>query len=379
MKKIQIILLIVLTGVVGCQSLDSSSWPKGMRGMADTFNALVPYIYDDDRYSDPHNKKFIEPKLDDLLFYSSRLDKHIGRGLSGNDPLFDLGLKELKKSIGKAVDSYRVDSFEYSQNLLQSSINYCVKCHTRTYLGPSFARWDNFSKPQGMKPVDLAKIYIATREFEKSMDTLEDAIVKARNKSEKMKALKLMVTVGLKNMNSSKDTGEYLKRVSSKEKDKNFKRLIQKWMGDLKSWEKLESRSITESLFKIVSRSSNKDVNYVKNLSYTVVLHKNLMGVKSDEKRAKVYYSLGKIYSANRSMSFTALPDLYFESCIKKFPHSNIAKKCYYALEMDMKRSYKLESGKLTPSGLDERLKKLKVLTEKLKVGVSPSFGREEL
>ncbi len=360
---------LLLLFTTRCESPGSSmqGWSLQMQGMAEAYEKLLPYMYDSQRYQNPNNEKFISLYLKNLNESASGLNRHTGKGLSGNDPLFAVGLVGLKTMIKKASESYFVESYEYSQKLLQASVQYCNSCHTRTNLGPTFIKWDKFeSITSQMNPVDHADILVATRQFPKAVEILEQGLVNQKiDKKQRQKALEKAMVVTLRNLQDPQKALDVLDKTSSPNKD---------WKAYLVKWKKGQLKK-TKTTAQLLKTAKVEGSHFVEAIHNSLVLHQALSAEVAVPKRAQIYFSLGKIYKEYSNLVSWRLPENYFETCIYQVPGTQLALKCYYALESLQIKNPKLESNPLT-NIQKAKLRKLKVLATEKPANKGPvSFG----
>ena len=379
LKKLTVF-LVVLAGMAGClESTNNSTWSVSMRGMAQSYEKLVPYMFDSSRYNDPNNQKFITTYLQNLSANASSLNKHTAKGLSGNDPLFNVGIRDLQNIIQKASESYYVESYEYSQNLLQTSLNYCNSCHSRTNLGPTFIQPDSFnSMTAKLSPIDHSRFLVATRQFPKAVLILEEALNTHtwKNEDEKKEALFKYMTIVLKNVELPAKALRTLDNMNKKQLSKKTLKNIKQWKIYLKNWtdgkfvKKEEARNLLKS-----GNKGSRPAHFIEALHQSIVLHKSLSLEQEKLWRARTYSALGKIYENYPSLGFWTLPSTYYETCVYEAPGTKTALKCYYSLEKWVSSQ---SNGVQGPSLLkleEPKLKKLKILASKKSGAPSPSFN----
>lgn len=385
MNKFLVVFTLFLPFFLGsCSQTPSStsSWSLQMREMADNYEKLLPFMFDSERYFDKNNEKFISLYLKNINASAADLDRHTAKGLSGNDPLFEVGLKGLKTMIQKASESYFVENYDYSQKLLQASVQYCNSCHTRTNFGPTFIKWDKFeSITDKMNPVDHADILVATRQFPKAVNILEQGLSSGKiAKTDRKEAVEKMMVVSLRNINDPQQALNLLNglppQVASELKELNIK----DWKTYLTKWAKgqLKSQNNVNNLLKSKTLDGK---NFVEALHNSMILHESLSTVLEPSKRAQVYFWLGKIYQKHKNLTTWRLPENYYETCIYEVPGSQQALKCYYSLESLRSEDPKFKSSPLL-SIEESNLKKLKILaTEKpsSKSPLSTGAGSEDL
>jgi hypothetical protein len=362
-----IILAMIL--LVSCaQSSRKETWTQGMQGMTQAFKDLLPYIYNDRLYSHPRNKTIILTKLTELNHYSSSLDQHVAQTLSGKDPLLDLGLAGLKRSIEQSLDSFQVDNHSYSQNLAQSAVHYCVQCHLRNNTGRSFIVYDSFGsgRLQNIDPIHLAQAQMAMREFTQARQTLMTLI---ENKNEdaaiRKKSLELLLSISIRFQNDLKTAYDDLKSLRS-----HFL-LTSTQAQDWLSWQTyLKNKSQTKESswawangVSELQKAPPQSKYLTRDLHISQTLHTSLSALEIPSERAQVFAALAQIYQVHSGFSQWELPERYYEACIKAAAHSPLAKKCYYSLESNLRKNRQVPTGGSLPASDVKFLNQLKILT----------------
>ncbi len=357
-------------------------WSLNMRGMAESIEKLIPYLYDSKRYQNPNNEKFISLYLKNLNSYAADLDRHTGKGISGDDPLFAVGLKGLKSRIEKASESYFVENYEYSQKLLQASVHYCNSCHTRTSVGPTFIKWDKFeSITENLNPLDYSEVLVATRQFPQAVDLLTEATQAGQlTDTQQEEAVTRLMVISLRNLNSPQQALAILTDLKTNQIPEGFKKDFPQWISYLKQWnaKQLKNKDSVQALLKSNNPTGRHLVEAIHN---SLILHQGLSTEVSKPIRSQMYFNLGKIYGQYSDLMQWQLPETYFEACIYQNPGNKQALKCYYALESRL-----IADPKNTPASLvaseKEKLKKLKVLAQSKNSSPGSSsggFGGEDL
>lgn len=348
------------------QKNKAENWTDGMKGMAHSFDQLLPYIYNSDRFSDPKNSKFIDSKIKELIYYSNSLDHHIANQLSGADPLFTHGLQGIQRTIERAGESFYVQSYDYSQRMLNYTFNYCVQCHSNTTMGRTiqpYNKVDSFASNGFLSKNELAKFQIATRQFDGAIDTLKSELnARGTNESEKMNALKSIVTIYIVNLKSPL---EALKTIEAAQKQQSIatkRDVLKKWASDFKVWNQKYAQTPYSEVLK-TRRDSKKDSSFMVNIYRNLIFHQALKTVSDKNERAKILFALGENY-VDAPLRISELPDFYFETCIYESPNSPVAKRCYFSLEQQIKGALKLESGERLPPKQESYLVRLKAMAD---------------
>ncbi len=368
---------LLLSTLGGCtsDSPQTGGWSLNMRSMAESYEKLTPYMFNTKRYSDPKNEKFISLYLKNLNQGASELDQHTAKGLSGNDPLFKIGLKGLKRLIQKANESYFVESYAYSQKLLQASMNHCSTCHSRTNMGPTFMKWDQFDDITAkMEPTDHASLLVATRQFPKAVTVLEEALnSQSMSPQETIKIVKQALFITLKNLNDPQRASQIVQKLQKQRFSKSQNRAFTQWQNYLKSWQNNQGLS-QSSLRKILSKQPVLSGNFAKDVHKSLLLHRGLSTEMNKNWRAKIYYALGKMYESLSSFALWNLPETYFETCITEVPGTKQSLKCYYALEARVNSAPTMNLKSPLYNIEKTNLRKLKALAT-MEPGSASSFG----
>lgn len=336
-----------------------------MQGMTNSLRELIPYMYNERLYSHPRNKPFIQARLAELNHHSRGLDRHVGRGLSGDDPLMRVGLRRLKSSVQKSRDSFLVDNTDYSQQLLQTTVNYCVKCHLRTDSGRSFIVYDNFgnSSGQSLSPLSLARAQMAMRELGEARKNLLTVIDNSEeDKDVRLEALNMLMMLNVRRQENFERAQSDLKVALSVEKTFINADLLEKWQKYMTQWGgkkpllALEVKAALEQL----KKESPHPAHFVRDLHISRVLHHSLPTISNKELRAEILSRLGKIYQVHSSLSAWDLPENYYEACLEEFPHSPQAKSCYFSMERLLIQQYNVTDRNDLPRSERQRLTRLK-------------------
>lgn len=364
--------------IVSCsQAPQDSKWVEGMQGMTRSLEDLLPYIYSRSRYADSKNKKYIQTKLMEMNYASSSLSRHVARGISGDDPLMRVSLENLKANIDRSLESFLVDNHEYSQQLLKASVSFCVSCHTRTETGRSFVVYENFGRPgsglENVDPMELAQAQIAMRQFQAARSELLGLLAESKgNREVHEKALQVLLSLHVRSLNSLDQAVQDLKSVDRR----SLKSLpLSLWEKDLAAMQKKPVRYQPSQIFQGMSQKPVSQETFVRDLAYSRDLHNALNATETPRERAQILFSLGEIYKTHPSLSSWDLPEQYYEACILSHPHSDEARRCYFAFEQTLRKVYKLSPQLPLPDHEKNQLDRLRALSNPLKSGDDRSTG----
>ncbi len=367
--------LIVLASACTLPQKQSRGWSLNMRSMAESYEKLLPYLYDRQRYQDPRNEKFISLYLKNLNNSVGDLERHTAKGLSGNDPLFATGLKGLKTMIHKANETYFLENYDYSQKLLQASVQYCNGCHTRTNIGPTFIKWDQFEEiSTGLNPVDHANVLVATRQFPQAVDLLEEKLSSgSANQGQAEEMLNKAMLISLRNLGSPSRALNILQNLAEPKFVNLSPQVLSQWKAYLRKWQAgtLVNKDTATNLLRSRHLAGEHTIAAIHN---SQILHQALSTTINVPQRAQIYFGLGKIYSKYPLLVSWQLPETYYEACIYQLPSSQLALKCYYALESHLLAKTNSKSNPLLKLE-KENLRKLKIMASEKKPTHGPAFG----
>lgn len=340
-----------------------------MESLANSLNDILPYAFDENAFNKAQNHKIIEDKLSALKKSADSIPDHVGKQISGDDPLFQMGLTGLRENIGKAQESFQLKNFTYSQSLIQGSVNYCFKCHIGSNFGPKFSKWENFQLPANSQvhPMTKAKLYIATRQFAKADEELLTYINKHVEQDEIIKretALKMLLATSLRFDKSPQKALNYLKQLDLSAFSVVFQKNIKLWEKQLTSYVAKPNMNKLEFKKVFADNTPAMDGKFIKNVLLTSEYHGKLSTAARGAEKATIYNQLGDIYDDLGEISFWELPEHYYEACINEAPKTKIAKECYKNLSEEITLGFSGSSGIHIPPEEIKRLETLKKIAE---------------
>jgi hypothetical protein len=99
------------------------------------------------------------------------------------------------------------------------------------------------------------------------------------------------------------------------------------------------------------------DVLYLRASS---VLHDQLSHFPQGPKSAEAFFLLGICYEILRDFDLWTLGDTYFEACIHRAPHTELAESCYRKLEESTLAGYTGSAGTQVPLDVEKKLTRLR-------------------
>jgi len=367
--------VLALIAFIGCQqSAKKASWSGQMQNMSKDIQRLIPYIYDKPAFEAPENKTRITTALNDLAHQSHKIPEEMGKKFLGDDPIVGFSLSHLKSDLSRAAYAFSVGQTDYSRSVLKSSIGHCFRCHSLTTMG-SEARWDasefNHLELTAEEKLDLlvaARKYKEAFQFGEEKLSQPELIQKNPLVFENLlrKYLALSLRLNEKPQAALKDLDRVL---AHKELPVYMAKQVKAWRDSLSGWDKNKSKGdfIDQAQKRITQAKRLQEYAYdhagdVDYIWATDILHEGLRKPRRAKDEAKAYFLLGLSYEVLDDLGSYGLHEAYFEACVKKDPHTQLARRCFDRLEASLVQGFSGSSGLSLPSDEKQRLKTLKEL-----------------
>jgi hypothetical protein len=364
-----LVLLAAILTIVSCTQMNEnlqSDWSESMHNMADSFNQLFPYLYEGDRFEKTENKEKIESLITQLVDNSATIKTHQSRRFLGDDPLFNLTLKELQNTNLRAQEAFKRERFENAKYLLKNSMLYCAQCHTHSNRGLEIIEWDNFASLETVHPIEKSQVYTSTRQYAQAIDVLSNFLDSSERRSdnEVLLALKQYIRiVGQQRRNPQMAVD----KINKMQKMRNYSMLSNQtrvltgnWKNELKLWAKaLEQKKLpsVETLVKMKDDSRfRSDKAYVTAVRNSLIFHDALRNNPKYYQKPIIYHKLGDLYDHYPEMSSWGLPETYFQACITLKPHTKQAQACFKSLKTRLHNIYRFNGTLSIPLHVKERL-----------------------
>jgi hypothetical protein len=381
-------LALLAMALIHCTTVNTSSqnspsgnrdWSSGMQGLAKNLEKLAPYIFSREEFNDPKNRELVGGMIADLAQGAQRVPEHTGEALMGKDPILRYSLARLKSSTNEALKTFHEGQTEYSRNILRATTGLCFNCHSTQNIGPRYVLADNSQNWKlRISPAERADYYVATRQFDKATDALENVVRSPaellENPQEQLGALKkyLFIQVRVK-----KDPGPailVLDRYLSWNHLPYFMALdAQSWMDSLRSWQQDEYHRRNDAPLdqakRLLKKADQKrlvtyDSGFVDYLRASQVLHESLRATQDPITQAQIYGFLGNSYENLSDLGTWDLPEVYYEACVRIHPKSDQSKKCYRDFERVVIMGFSGSAGTFVPAEERELLTELRKISE---------------
>lgn len=351
------------------------NWQMQMQALEKTMVELYPYALDPSEFDNKKNEKYIRDSLQRL----SATAKNVNHSpmTTMNDPTLSFISFDFRQQMGDIERAFADNKKSYARFELLKATQYCVECHTQSNKGPSFGHSQFQAKVKSLPLLDQAEMFVATRRFDEALKIYID-FFKQTNvswdeqfKSERAIHNALSILIRYK-----RDPQAALKFLEQLEKASflplYLKNMVLVWKGDVQTWSKeMKSQKATLTHVKVwIERSNARTFEYGKlgseiwNQLSVSYLHEFLDNTKFEKLKADILWMLGTSYINGLNPYQSQLGEKYLEACIRTFPNSVHANRCYSKLEGYVYDTNTGSAGTFMSIEEERRLKELKKMAE---------------
>jgi tetratricopeptide (TPR) repeat protein len=364
-------LIFVMGACAGSQDKkDNPSWAGKMQTTAQAFQDLLPYLYSEERFSDPKNSETIQSKISNYAKSIHTIDEKSAKTMLGDDPYVQQSLKSIQELTDRAQDSFKRGDRKNSRILLKATTTTCFKCHTRQNIGPETVYWKDFKVDQlDTNELEKAQILVAMRQYEEAKLNLKKYLSESETKGTfdiaYENALHYYLMISLRGQKTFQSTLNFLKaKMLIVKTPTELHYTIKHWHKDLSYWMKNQKKlkPNPKVAYQVLKRNKKRysERNLVNDLVASSLLHQYLMTSPSNAEKSKAYRLLGQAYDELIVEGFWDLPEIYYEMCIHYSPRTQIAQNCFKRLKNNVTLGYSGSRGTMVPSQEYERLETLR-------------------
>lgn len=386
MKIVSLLLLLsvnTLHAAAPVANNDSKIQAKAiMGGVYESFVKVIPYVYSDDDTvatlrKDPAQKTELLKNLTNLseFFKSARHVEYFQR------PGFRPSLETMNSHLSDTINSLESDNFAFAQKRLTAVTSLCITCHSQlSAQGAANAFGDAIAKTKRADfPNDFAYgnyLYLV-REFDESQKYFELSIEKALKESktnELYTSLRRIISVHTKiSFNESKARTFVDKYRKNPALPMLASSTLNSWSNSLDKWKGFDPKKI-KSIDQFIKthlapleelKEFTTGDNDITLLVASGVLSKFLNDNPKTKSAPEILYWLAIAERRLSNTYFFTLSDLYLKDCIKLYPASPFAKKCYKQYEETIEFGYSGSGGTDIPPSEKRELVRLRGLLKK--------------
>ena len=353
--------------------------PEVTGNMREVFNSLMnlqTYAVSEERFQDPKNREVISKDLKNL----NQVNHALPKKMLEEEPGLAAIAKLYSEYVHDTQTHFKKGKYEYARNRVRSVTAFCFNCHTRVTTEKSFTDFQNRIEKGNFTLYEKAEILASTRQFDKALGQYRD-LLSSTPKSELgvveyTRALRHAVSLAVRVKRDPKLTLEILEQVS---KQKDLPEFVQdyvtSWKKEVVAWKEekadeeikgakaiAKARSLIEKASSIQAfpADENADISLLRATNY---LHEALDEKPKSEDRAEALYLLGMAYQVLQDPLLWEMDELYYESCIREMPHSDLSKKCFRRYSDRVYFGYSGSGGTFIPEPVLKKLVELRKLS----------------
>ena len=354
-----------------------STFNGSMKELQSTLTSLLPKVVDLNQFNAPENEKSIRADVKRLILLSKNVEHSPSVALK--DPSVTFISQDFSEDLVRIDESLALGKRDFARYNLMNLPAYCIECHTRSSTGPSFRSpaLDNALKK--MTGLERGEYLLATRQFDAALkeffNVIDERLAQKTDFFTLDKAVRHALSITVKFLRDPKKSMAVIYKIKNSTATPYYlQQNAAGWELAIKDWtnEKKTADTSAPTVLKkcndwvikaqqlsvgLVDRGG--DIYYLRALSE---LHLVLTTKLTPDQTGEALYLTGLSYEAVRDLSPSALHEQYYESCVKKVPHSIWAAKCFKHYEESIYFGYTGSSGLRLPEDEAKRLEALRGL-----------------
>ena len=322
------------------------------------------------------NKVEIENKLGVLLKASHELKGMESESEENKDPSFSILAPVLSEQIALTLSAYRLQQFAFARRNLLTVGATCFGCHSKEPESRNFMVKGDLSTLGKLEKIDQARFRIALRQVDQGLQLYREILstpdLPRADIDTWTKALRESMTLIYR---VKRDPDQALALLEPLKKLEKLPYFISKEIGD---WEK---HTLAWSREKRITLASEKDLyskiqkllkeaQKIKKypmdhssdplfLRASSLLYEFIRKFPSSKTLSEAMFLQGMAHETVESYPFEDLHELFYESCIRRSPHTMISEKCYGNLERSIYLGFTGSSGTHIPVEAQNKLLEL--------------------
>ncbi len=351
-----------------------------MDGVYESFVKVIPYVYSDEQTGAAISKN--SPQKIELLknltdisdfFKSARHVEYFQR------PGFRPSLETINYHLDDTISAVKGDNFVFAQKRMKALAALCISCHSQlseTASQNTFGTAINKAKRENFSSdFAYANYLFLVRRFsdsEKAFDLAVNSALESKEEHELYSSLRKIISIHTKiDLNPKKAKAFIAKYKDDPRLPPIAKNMLMTWEKSLQKWASFNPKKVKnpESFINkyLAPLESNKEQmaggeNDITLLVAAGVLSKHLNDHPKTKLAPEILYWLSIAERRLSNTFFFSLSDLYLKDCIKLYPKSRFAKKCYAEYAENIEFGYSGSAGTDIPAEEKRELERLKAL-----------------
>ncbi|MBC7428750.1 MAG: hypothetical protein H7336_09085 [Bacteriovorax sp.] len=378
LKALFILAVLFSSQVIATEAQNKSEAKKIMDGVYGAFIKIIPYVYSDEKKlenlrQDASQKNNLLKNLTDIsgFFKTARHVEYFQR------PGFRPSLDTINKHIDETVSAVKNNNYIFAQKRMKALTSLCISCHSQlseTATENAFGNAISKAKKESFES-DYAYgnyLFLVRRfgESEKFFDLATVTALKTGNDQELYSSLRRIISIHTKiNFNPLMAQAFITRYQSNKGLPLMAQDQLEIWSKSLKKWKSFNPKKV-KSIDSFIQKylaplEVNKDKiatgdNDIALLVSSGVLSKYLNDNPKSKNVPEILYWLSIAERRLSNSFFFSLSDLYLKDCVRLYPKSSYAKKCYQEYADNIEFGYSGSGGTDIPIEEKQELDALK-------------------
>jgi hypothetical protein len=370
------------------QTPTSVDTKKVMNEVFNSFSDLMDLNYPLDEFIAGKNDEKIKTHLEIIRNAFSKSNHNKTFAQVGFRPSFDTIIDYLDLTI----DSFKSGHKQFAHARISGLPNVCLSCHgqlTDSYSSQFKIRLSKVEAKKFGGDFEYAHYLMALRSTQKSGDLFEKFIQTETKNSKKNRgvssgaridiALRKILTIHTRYSPDIKKASKVLKRIQkNNEFEKSYQNQLESWITQLQDFEKIPSEMFRPKDDETVHRFIKGKLDLIVKNNYSVddgsfdvalsvgagAFYYYLNQNPNTEMAPELLYWIALYDRRMNNNLFYAISELYLTECVKRYPKSPFAKRCYDEYENSLMIGFSGSSGVNLPSEEEKKLKALKKLLQ---------------
>lgn len=347
----QIFLALICLATISCtttevEKMSQPDWQSRMRELSLAFSKLTFLAAKEGAFLDPKNHETIENEIKNISDIAVQIHSASTSIKFDKDPVLAYVTNDFSRNMKLANDEFKKGHRLYARSVIQSASNYCISCHTRTNQGQHNTGFYLESDVKDLSFLDRANFFAAVRQFPQALDEFDKALTDSQTRENPRlwaNGIKKSLAIAVRVNRDPSLALELVSRVfDAHSVPESLRGDAQVWRRSIKEWQESKS-SGTDSSFatakKLIqsaqitnSKSQSSEAGLIYYLRASTLLHDLLSNPKLPN-TAEVLYTAGLTAEGLKEINLWTFDEIYYEACVRKSPHTAVAKKCYSRFE----------------------------------------------
>lgn len=383
MLKVRLILFLLILPLSGHSfAKEYKTTKEAMNEIFKAFVDLVPYAGNEMKFKDPKSEEYIKDRLLKLktAFQNAKHLKQI------STPGFSPSYETISEHLDQTYEGFSTSQKSFARSRLKATAEMCISCHTQLSDGKShtFSSLSKVTRESFENDYEYADYLFLIRNYTQAAQYYRQEIRSRIQKNKELrkiqntqkavfidftieKSLERLLTIYTKVFfKPEKALKEMMAQKSVAGMPASLVQKLEDWKEDLQKWSKEKvselktAKDVEAFLAKYAEEEINQISSHVDLLVISGFLYRHLNNYPSTKAEPQILLSLGAIDEVLNHSYFFSLSEVYLKRCIKKFPKSPFAKKCFNRYKDKIEFGYTGTAGTNIPPEEKAELARLK-------------------